>query len=449
MHKHPSELIDQGLMSRLQIFAVIICILLNALDGFDVLAISFASPGIAAEWSITRAELGIVLAMELVGMAIGSVFLGNQCDRIGRKPTIMICLVLMTTGMCLAAIVQSISELLIVRLITGLGIGGMLAATNAMVAEFANKKYRHLCVILMATGYPMGAIVGGAISAELLQIYSWRAIFIFGGVTTGTFILIAWRYLPESAVYLANKQPQDALFKINKLLTRMGKATLKALPAMTDNKQKSGYKGLFTGRMKTITLLLVAAYFAQIMTFYFILKWVPKIVVDMGFHPSQAGQVLVWANVGGAIGATLLGLFASRLPLRKLLISVLILSFVMVSVFGIGYESIGQLALICAATGFFTNSGVVGLYALMAQVFPAEVRGSGTGIVIGFGRGGAALSPVIAGLLFTQGVSLQGVSICLGAGALVAALAVFLLGRAASAQQTASSGPSPVSSESR
>ena len=147
----------------------------------------------------------------------------------------------------------------------------------------------------------------------------------------------------------------------------------------------------------------------------------------MGFGAAQAGQVLVWANLGGAVGAILLGLLTSKLNLRLTMIPVLILAFVMVSVFGIGYSDLSTLALVSAATGFFTNAGVVGLYGLMAQAFPANVRASGTGVVIGIGRGGAALSPVVAGLLFTNGVSLQGVAIAMGTGALVATLAIYFL----------------------
>ena len=433
-----SKVLDCTPISRLQLIAIITCISLNALDGFDVLAISFASPGIASEWGINRAALGVVLAMELVGMAIGSIVLGGTADKYGRKPTILCCLLLMTTGMLGAALVNQIATLLVFRFLTGLGIGGMLAATNAMVSEFANAKYRNLCVILMATGYPFGAVIGGTIASELLAIFDWRAVFYFGGAVTAVFIAVVAFCLPESPVFMANRPDKNALNKVNKLLKRMGKTPIAQLSATPARPRTSSYSQLFTPALRKITVLLIAGYFAQIMTFYFILKWIPKIVVDMGFQPSQAGFVLVWANIGGAIGAVLLGLLSSRLDLRKLLIPVFIAAFVMVCVFGIGYQSLGALALVSAATGFFTNAGVVGLYGLMARSFPAEVRASGTGVVIGIGRAGAALSPIIGGMLFNQGMSLLIVATVMGAGALVAALAIFFLSpTATSAAETA------------
>ena len=177
----PKQILAQSSMNGLQITAVVICIFLNALDGFDMLAISFASPGIASEWSINNAALGVVLAMELIGMAIGSITLGGLADRIGRRPTILLCLFFMTVGMFSASLVNTINQLLMARLFTGLGIGGMLASTNAMTAEFSNAKYRNLAVMLMSAGFPMGAIIGGSISTQLLQLFDWRAIFVFGG----------------------------------------------------------------------------------------------------------------------------------------------------------------------------------------------------------------------------------------------------------------------------
>ncbi len=424
----PKRIIEQSSMSRAQYVAVAVCILLNALDGFDVLAISFASPGISEEWSISRAALGVVLAMELCGMAIGSIILGGVADKIGRRPTIIGCLIVMTVGMFLAAIVHSVNEMLIVRFVTGLGIGGMLACVNAMVAEFSNAKNRNFCVILMAAGYPIGATIGGAISTVLLETYDWRAIFIFGSITTATFLAVVLLWLPESIEYLISKQPKGALERINKTLKKMGHTLITSLPERGEEQKKSSYGVLFSPKYRNLTMLLVVAYFALIMTFYYILKWIPKIVVDMGFDPSSAGSVLVWANVGGAIGSIIIGLITKRFNLSYLLIGVLVMSFVMMTVFGLGQSTLMGLSLIAAVTGFFTNASVVACYALIASTFPAEVRASGTGIVIGVGRGGAALAPIVAGLLFTAGYSLFFVSVLMGTGALIAALCVIGIG---------------------
>lgn len=414
-------------MSRMQIVAVGMCVLLNALDGFDVLSISFASPGIAAEWGIDRAALGIVLSMELVGMTIGSVLLGSFADRSGRRPTILGCLVIMAIGMLLASTTDDIRLLSFYRFVTGIGIGGMLASTNAMVAEYSSAKQRNLSVTLMAAGYPVGVIVGGSIASILLKYFDWRAVFVFGGLATISFLPLVWFLLPESIEFLVKKRPPLALVRINSTLRRMGHHAIDALPVAIDEPVGAGISGLFSPSLARTTMLLTVAYFAHIMTFYFMLKWIPKVVVDMGFDPSAAGGILVWANVGGASGAVLLGLLSRNFNIRKLVIAALLVASVMVSAFGFSEADLHRLALIAAVAGFFTNSAVVGLYALFVQAFPTELRAGGTGFVIGVGRGGAALGPVIAGFLFASGKDLAFVAMIMASGALVAAAAIGFL----------------------
>ncbi|ROO27610.1 MFS transporter [Salinisphaera orenii MK-B5] len=423
----PDQIVSRSKLTSFQIVAIAITVGLNGLDGFDVLSISFAAPGIAAEWGINRAALGFVLAVELMGMAAGSIMLGGVTDKIGRRPMILGCLVVMSVGMLLATMATGVTTLSIWRLLTGLGIGGMLAATNAAVAEHSNDKNRNLAVSLMAIGYPIGAVLGGSVAAWLLQFYSWRAVFLLGGCVSLLFIPIVWFRLPETVAFLCQRQPKGALERVNKTLKRMGHATADALPPPRKEELKGATSDLFSPALIATTVIVTLAYFTHIATFYFILKWVPKIVVDMGFAASSAAGVLVWANVGGAIGGALLGLLTRRFPVRILTIGVLLVSFVMVSVFGSGHTTLTGLALVAASAGFFTNAGVVGLYAIFAEAFPTHVRASGTGFAIGIGRGGASLSPIVAGFLFEGGFGLQGVAILMASGSLLAAAALFFL----------------------
>lgn len=427
MPSDPREIIAKSPMSRFQIVAIAITVGLTGLDGFDVLSISFASPGISSEWGIDRAALGIVLSMELVGMAVGALFLGALTDRIGRRPMTLGCLVAMAVGMFMVTVTSTITALCVWRVFTGLGIGGMLATTNAMVAEYSNARSKNLAVALMAIGYPIGAVLGGIVAAVLLQHGDWRTVFHFGAIATLAFIPIVWFRLPETIPFLCQKRPPGALQRINRILQRMGRPPVEALPPVTEVEQRGSVADIFRPGLIATTLLVTAAYFTHICTFYFILKWVPKIVVDMGFAPSSAAGVLVWANVGGAVGGAVLGLLARRFPLRLLTIAVLAGSVVMVSVFGRGYSDLGTLSIVVGVTGFFTNAGVVALYAIFAQAFPTHVRATGTGFAIGIGRGGAVISPIIGGVLLQAGMGLQGVAIAMASGAAIAAVAIFFL----------------------
>jgi len=423
----PRELVASSPLARGQIVAIAMCVLLNALDGFDVLSISFASPGIAAEWHIDPAALGVVLSMELIGMAVGSLLLGLLCDRNGRRPTILLCLVLMGLGMIGAAHAGSITFLSACRLFTGLGIGGMLAATNAATAEFTNRRRHDLSVAMMAAGYPLGAVVGGSIASSLLADHGWRSVFLFGAGASFAAIPLVWLLLPETIAFLVRRNPAQALYRVNRTLIRWGHQPVQALPE--PEREDAGFPlaRLFTPALRRTTLCLIVAYVAQILTFYFILKWTPKIVVDMGFKPSSAGGVLVWSNVGGLIGAVTLSLLTGVVRARWLTIGSMIFAVLFVALFGRSAADLHQLSMLAAAAGFFTNAGMVGLYALLAAAFPTAARGSGTGLVIGLGRGGAALSPVLAGLLFQAGSTLPTVALLMGLGSLVAAGAVLTL----------------------
>ncbi len=414
-------------MSALQIAAVAITIGLNALDGFDVLAISFASPGISRAWGIDRAALGVVLSMELIGMGLGSICIGGVADRIGRRRTLLGCLVVMASGMVLSSRAGGIGALSLWRVFTGLGIGGMLAATNAVAAEFSNRRRRSLNVSLMAIGYPIGAVVGGMIAAVLLRQGDWRVVFEFGALMTAAFAPLVWWFVPESIGWLCQHRPADALARVNHTLVRMRHATVPALPAATAAMRQSSLADIFRPGLLQVTVPVTLAYFLHITTFYFILKWVPKIVVDMGFSPSSAAGVLVWANVGGATGGAVLGLLSLRLGLKKLTIAALVTSTLMLAVFGRGQPNLADLSIVCAVAGFCTNAAVVGLYGILAQAFPTYVRATGTGFAIGTGRAGAMLSPIIAGYLFHAGFSLEFVSVSMGAGSLAAAAALSFL----------------------
>jgi MFS family permease len=445
MSTDPRDIIAKSPMSTLQVLIVGVTIALNALDGFDVLSISFASPGIAAEWQISRAALGFVLSMELIGMAFGSIFLGSLADRIGRRPTVLGCLVVMATGMLMVTtsngvlgglvtpvlapaatlfgyqIDERLADLSMWRIVTGLGIGGMLAAINAVVAEFSNARRRDLNVAIMSIGYPVGAALGGFITSTGLELSEWRSVFYFGATVTIVMMPVVYFLMPESVHWLARKQPAGALARINRTLTRLGHQTIAALPVVSAETRKLSTREIFRPGLLAVTVLTTTAYFFHITTFYFIVKWVPKIVVDMGFAPSSAGYVLSWLNVGGATGGTVVGLLSMRYGVKGLTIGVMLLSTIAVTLFGRSPADLTQLTLICMVAGFCTNASITGMYAIFAKAFPTHVRASGTGFAVGVGRGGSVLAPIIAGLLFAANYSLPTVSLFMSLGSLVAA----------------------------
>jgi predicted MFS family arabinose efflux permease len=277
----------------------------------------------------------------------------------------------------------------------------------------------------MAADYPLGTVIGGSICAMLLRSFEWPAVFQFGALATLCFVPLVLSGAPESIAFLLQRRPASALAKINATLRRMRQPQIATLPPLETEAPAEPLSALFSPALIRVTALLTLAYLAHIMTFYFILKWVPKIVVDMGFAPSSAVGVLVWASMGGLAGSILLGVLSGRVRVVTLTIGAMLLSVAMVVLFGRGQKDLAGLSMIAAAAGFCTNAGVVGLYALTAQSFPTSLRATGTGFIIGIGRGGSALAPALAGFLFASGFGRSTVAGLMALGSLVAAVALF------------------------
>ena len=410
-------------MSRHQIVAVAITVALCALDGFDILAITFAAPGIVAAWGIDRTQLGIVFGAGLGGIAAGSLLIAPLADLIGRRAMILSCLVLMSVGMFLSAFTTSIVALTTYRLITGLGIGAMIATINPLAAEYASAQRRDLSVGLMVVGYPLGGVVGGMVVAWFLRHYDWRSIFILGGTLSVVMLHFVLHYLPEPIGFLIEQRAPRALEQVNVFLSCCGHAPVNALPPPRSVAKGGARLAHIFGRdLLGATLQITAIYFLYLMTVYYFLSWVPQMVADLGFPASAAAEVLAIANLSGIAGGALMGWVANRFGLQRLTVLVLISMGLCTALFGFVPADLALLKIAAAATGFCLFAGMIGLYAVIARTFPTHVRATGTGFVIGIGRAGSALAPFIAGLLFTSGLSRGGVSIVMATAAVLAAM---------------------------
>ncbi|MFM5953551.1 MAG: MFS transporter [Novosphingobium sp.] len=428
MENDPRGLIDRSAMTIRQVIAVALMVALNALDGFDVLSSAFAAPGIAKEWSIGRDALGVVLSMELIGMGFGSILLGSAADKYGRRITILGCLLVMASGMWLATTSTSPTTLGLWRFVTGLGIGGMLAAINAVTAELSSLKGRSLAMALMVIGYPLGATIGGTIAAGLLKSGDWRVVFEFGAIATAVFVPLVWLFVPETPDYYLTRRPPDALARINRSLAALRLPAVSRLPPVAPHEEKPSVLDILRPGLIRTTLLLTLGYSFHAITFYYILKWSPKIVADFGYSQPEAAGVLVWANIGGATGGALFGFLMHRFGIKAPTIAMLLLGSAAVVAFGFGRDSLEGWKLAVFCTGFATNAAIVGFYSAFAKGFPAHVRATGTGFAIGAGRIGAAGSPILAGVLFQQaGLGLLPVSVIMAAGSVIGALMLLML----------------------
>ena len=401
------EIINEGPMSRFQIVSLAICVVLNMLDGFDVLVMAFTAPAVSADWSLRGAELGVLLSAGLFGMAGGSLFLAPWADRFGRRAIILTCLILICIGMFLSTVAQGVGQLAAFRVLTGIGIGGMLASLNVITSEYSSKKWRSTAISIQVIGYPIGATIGGTIAAVLISQYGWRSAFLFGAIASLAMIpLVIWR-LPESLDFLIAKRPANALQRLNRLLLGMGREQIAQLPEAPATEQRyvqgNPLGQLFSGGLARSTLLIWSSFFLLMFAFYFVLSWTPKLLVAAGMSNQQGITGGVLLNVGGIIGGVLFAYLSSRLNLKKLAAAYLIITAATLVLFAMFATNLSMAFLIAVLIGAFIFGSMAGLYSLAPMLYPAGIRTTGMGWAIGIGRIGAMIAPAIVGLLIDGG----------------------------------------------
>jgi MFS family permease len=305
--------------------------------------------------------------------------------------------------MLASAVTSDVWELALCRLLTGMGVGGVLASGNTLLAEYSSDRWRDLSISSMVVGYPAGAIVGGSISAYLIAEFGWRSAFIFGGLCS-TVLLPVIFFLPESLDFLLASKSKNTLARANTVLRRLGHAPMTHLPDVTsEEKSTRAVIGVFEGQFLKSTLLICLSYFMLMLSFYFVLSWTPKNLVDLGFTVQQGifGSVLL--NTGGILGGLTFGYLAGKLHARKLAPYLFVALFVSIVGFGALHSGLVPLMTGAFVAGFFLIGSMASLYAIVPRIYPASVRNTGTGLAIGFGRLGAVIGPYLGGLLIAAG----------------------------------------------
>jgi benzoate transport len=434
------ERINTSKMSPYQWAIIGMCVLLNALDGFDVLAMAFTANGVTKEFGLTGSELGILLSAGLVGMAIGSLCLAPLADIIGRRPMIIASVGAAGAGMLLAATATTMEQLGIWRLLTGLGVGCILACTNVIASEYSSKKRRGLSISIYTAGYGIGATLGGAAAVYLQSQYGWRSVFVFGGVSTLSILLVLLFLLPESVDFLVTKRPRNVLDRLNRIARKTGHPEVTALPdAQGVAKAKTNpVSDLLSPANRRSTLLLWVAFFTTMFGFYFVNSWTPRLLVTAGMTESQGITGGLMLTLGGIFGAVLYGVLATKWNSKIVLVAFTVLAAVMIVVF-ISSASIIVLALGAGVlVGMLINGCIAGLYTLAPSLYPASVRSTGVGWGIGIGRIGAIIAPLITGALLDASWSAVQLYLAVGAVVLISAVAVGMIRSKEPVKSTAS-----------
>lgn len=422
------EKIDQSPMSLYQWLIVIMAAIMNLLDGFDVLALAFTATAIRTEFGLTGAELGYLFSAGLFGMTAGSLFLAPLADKIGRRPLLLIAVALSALGMLGSALVNSYEVLGFWRVITGLGVGGILVGTNVITSEYSSKKWRSLAISIYASGFGIGAMLGGIFAVVLQAEYGWRSVYLVGAILTGLCLLMLLFWLPESIDFLTSKQPANAEQRLNKIAAKINLKGNWQLPLKTSTSvKKFALSKLFSQQYLRSTLLIWLAFIAIMFSYYFVSSWTPALLKEAGMTTEQSVTVGIMISLGGTCGALVYGLLASKWTARQVLILFTIGSAIMSVVFILSANILWLAMLFGILIGALMNGCISGLYTLNPSIYAADIRGTGVGWSIGVGRIGAILAPTVAGLLLDKGWQKQDLYIGIALVMLISTLALLCL----------------------
>lgn len=409
-------------MSAQQIAVVALCVLINTIDGFDIMAISFAAPAIVREWGLTPERTGFMLSSGLAGIGIGALLSSFVADAIGRRPVILFGTLLIAVGMAATAFVHSVGMMALCRLVSGLGIGCMVSTVGTLAIEYSSRRWRTLSVALVVLGFPLGGTLGGPVAVWLLEHHGWRSIFLFGAsLSVLLFPLMLFR-LPESIAFLIDRQPRNALARINRLATRFALPLLAVLPRRPAAAEGGGYRELTRAPLRQVTIWICIAYFCYMFSFYFIQSWATSLVTKAGLSDAEGVTTSALMNLAGLFGGTLAGYLATRMSLSRLLRALMLMVAGLIAIFGWLPAELWIIYLASLALGFVMWGASATVYSAYALSYPPRLRASGIGLVVTAGRTGSILGPYVAGVLLTLGMQVATVTALLAVPAVIAAL---------------------------
>lgn len=413
-------------LTGLRLWTILVCFLMNMLDGMDVMVISYTAPAIAKEWAILPTDLGLVFSVGLLGMAVGAMFLASQADVIGRRRMILLSAALMGVCVLLTVYATSVPVLVLARFVSGLGIGSMLASTATLTAEYAPTRTKDFWVSLVMAGYPIGAVLSGMVAARIIPEYGWRAMFSTAGIATLATVPIIYFFLAESLDFLLKSRPKGALEEANKLLVKMGQEPMTNLPPLQTTEAKASVKELFAGDRRLATILLWTVLFLSFATLYFLTMWIPKLASNAGLSMDLAIYAGTVFNLGAFFGIVTQGYLSAQLGLQRVICGFLIATTLLMIAFGFVSGSVLVLILF-GLIGFGIQGGFVGMYSMAAKLYPTRVRATGVGWAVGAGRIGAVVGPMVGGLLIGWGWSMSANFIAFAIPALLAGVITLLV----------------------
>lgn len=354
-----------------------LCFCIAILEGFDIQSIGVAAPSIQAEFNLTKGQLGWIFSAATLGMFPGAIVAGRLSDKIGRKKILIFSVAIFGVMSLLTAFTTGFNSLVLIRFLTGVGMGGALPLIIAMSSESVSERWSATAVSIMYAGVPIGAAITALAAGMFTEVGQWKNIFYLGGLAP---ILI----LPLLALFL--------------------KETYTKRPA-TEEIENNDFKFVLFGEGRLAsTLQIWLSFLGTLIVLYFILNWLPVLMQNNGLSMKNVSNIQVSYQVGALLGVLSLGWLLSRIKIRTVVVMIYVGILVGLSALAIS-KSLTGLMFSAVLSGFFLTGGQSALYALAARVYQKSMRGTGVGVAVAMGRIGSFIGPLLAGLIFSYNSS--------------------------------------------
>lgn len=396
--------IDEAKLNSFHITLATLGFLFTIVEGFEMICLGMITTEIAQDWDIAPKDLEWAHTAVLFGILIGSFVAGIMTDKIGRRKSILIMFTLASLGMGASFFIENMTQLIVLRFITGFGAGGALPIAVALVSEYAPFKYRNLLVIIAYAGAPFASFVGGYLGNYFIANYGWHGMFLLGFILALPILIWMYIWVPESAKYLVlkNEKIDDAKALLKKAAPSVSISNDSELFINEPPQTKSSFASLFSGGMAVTTILLWIAFIGGQVIVYLMSIWLPTFLQDAGWAADLSRKAVGHYYLGASIGAVILGYLADKYGAAKILIGTFPIAAILYFALGQLVNDVNTWWIVAPFAGVFAVGGIMALAPFAASLYPTSNRGTGVGAALGMGRIGSIITPTIGATLLAS-----------------------------------------------
>jgi len=397
-------------------------------DGYDLVIYGVVLPALMKDWGLSALQAGLLGSCALLGMMVGALFFGQLSDRIGRRKTITLCVLLFSGITVINGFARTPEEFGLMRFLAGIGIGGVMPNVIALMNEYAPKKLRGTLIAVMFTGYSVGGMLSAGLGMWLIPLHGWPSVFFVAGVPLLVLPLMV-RQLPESINFVLRKgQGTAARRLLQQAVPDYQSLRDDDLRREAGQAPKVSVMQIFQDGRLINTLLLWLAFCCSLLMIYGISAWLPKLMNTAGYGINSSIGFLLVLNFGAIFGSLFGGWLADRFGLGRVLVCFLAASALVLGLMAVKAPLAVLYVLIAIAGGGTTGAQILA-NAFAVQYYPAHIRSTGLGWAMGIGRVGAIIGPMLGAAMHAAELPLQFSFLAFAVPGLIgaAAIGVFLM----------------------